>query len=98
MNNGLLCLGETGDPQSSDRDGKEVTNDLDKRPSQERAVGDVCIRVTISKRYRQQGAAPDRALHFSAGERRKNKPLLLAPFMLSEFKTTSPYKPFKNTF
>lgn len=84
--------GETRDPQSSDRDGKEGTNDLDKRPSQERAVGDhVCIRVTTSKRYRRQGAAPERAPGgFSAGERRRNIPLLLGPFMLSEFKTISP--------
>ena len=47
-------FGEAGDPQSSDRDGKEGTNDLDKRPSQERAVGDhICIRVAISERYRR---------------------------------------------
>ena len=70
--------GETRDPQSSGRNGKEGTDDQDKRSSQERAIGDhVCICVTISKRYRRQGSAPERPQGgFSAGERRRNIPLI----------------------
>ena len=54
--------GDTRDPQSSGRNGKEGTDDLNKRSSQERAIGDhVCICVTISKRYRRQGGCPGEA-------------------------------------